>query len=51
MVFRLDRITATGRSVPARALPGDDPVAFVAGRLAAVPTRHRAVVTVSASAE
>lgn len=53
-IFRLDRITglmATGRRVPARHLPGDDPTAFVAARLSAAPTRHRALATVHASAD
>lgn len=53
-VFRLDRVTgvtATGRRVRARALPGDDPAAFVAERLSAAPTRHRALATVDASAD
>ncbi|MEU4995801.1 WYL domain-containing protein [Streptomyces sp. NPDC021622] len=53
-VFRLDRITGptgTGRRVPARDLPGDDPAAFVADRLSAAPTRHRAVATVQAPAD
>ncbi|MFC8920106.1 helix-turn-helix transcriptional regulator [Streptomyces sp. NPDC057116] len=53
-VFRLDRVTdpvPTGRRVPARELPGDDPAAFVAARLAAAPTRHRALATVHAPAD
>ncbi|MET9609275.1 WYL domain-containing protein [Streptomyces sp. NPDC006512] len=53
-VFRLDRITGvtvTGHRVPARALPGDDPAAFVAEKLSGAPTRHRAVATVRASAD
>ncbi|MGW6918349.1 WYL domain-containing protein [Kitasatospora sp. NPDC054939] len=53
-IFRLDRITGpalTGRRAPARDLPGDDPAAFVAARLSAAPTRHRAVATVHASAD
>ncbi|MBW5483183.1 helix-turn-helix transcriptional regulator [Streptomyces bambusae] len=53
-LFRLDRITGaapTGRRVAARPVPGGDPAAFVAGRLSAVPTRHRAVATVRAPAE
>ncbi|WP_262418803.1 YafY family protein [Streptomyces sp. SP2-10] len=53
-IFRLDRITgvtATGRRVAARQLPGGDPAAFVAERLSAAPTRHRAVATVRAPAE
>lgn len=53
-LFRLDRITQptpTGRRVPRRRVPGDDPAAFVAGRLSAAPTRHRAVATVHASAD
>ncbi|GHC32195.1 DNA-binding transcriptional regulator [Streptomyces cinnamoneus] len=52
-LFRLDRITRavpTGRRVPPRRVPGDDPAAFVAGRLSAAPTRHRAVATVRAPA-
>ncbi|MCA6092181.1 YafY family transcriptional regulator [Streptomyces sp. SCA3-4] len=52
-LFRLDRITdalPTGRRVPSRRVPGDDPAAFVAGRLSAAPTRHRAVATVRAPA-
>ncbi|MER7986922.1 WYL domain-containing protein [Streptomyces noursei] len=53
-LFRLDRIaraTPTGRRVPPRPVPGDDPVAFVAERLATAPTRHRAVATVHAPAD
>ncbi|MEW1635969.1 WYL domain-containing protein [Streptomyces sp. NPDC093801] len=53
-IFRLDRITGaatTGHRVPARDLPGEDPAAFVAARLSAAPTRHRAVATVRASAD
>ncbi|KOU13810.1 hypothetical protein ADK52_37505 [Streptomyces sp. WM6372] len=53
-VFRLDRMsdpTPTGRRVPPRPVPGEDPAAFVADRLAAAPTRYRAVATVQASAE
>ncbi|MGD3108774.1 helix-turn-helix transcriptional regulator [Streptomyces sp. YGL11-2] len=53
-LFRLDRITGatpTGRRVPARAVPGDGPAAFVAGRLSAAPTRYRAIATVHASAD
>ena len=52
--FRLDRITGpalTGRRVPARGVPGEEPAAFVAGRLPAAPTRHRALATVHAPAE
>ncbi|OII65156.1 DNA-binding transcriptional regulator [Streptomyces sp. CC53] len=52
-VFRLDRITGlalTGHRVPAREVPGADPSAFVAARLSAAPTRHRAVATVLAPA-
>ncbi|MFI8391880.1 helix-turn-helix transcriptional regulator [Streptomyces sp. NPDC085540] len=50
-IFRLDRITGltpTGHRVPARPVPGDDPAAFVAARLSAAPTRHRALATVRA---
>ncbi|MFJ3876420.1 helix-turn-helix transcriptional regulator [Streptomyces sp. NPDC090077] len=53
-LFRLDRITAplaTGRRVPAREVPGGDPAAFAARRLAAAPTRYRAVATVDAPAD
>lgn len=53
-VFRLDRISdpaPTGRRVPPRPVPGADPAAFVADRLAAAPTRYRAVATVQASAD
>ncbi|MEU2714263.1 YafY family protein [Streptomyces sp. NPDC007205] len=53
-LFRLDRITdvlPTGRRVPPRPVPGDDPAAFVAARLSAAPTRYRAVATVHAPAE
>ncbi|WP_372404730.1 helix-turn-helix transcriptional regulator [Streptomyces luteireticuli] len=53
-LFRLDRITRpvpTGRRVPPRPVPGDDPAAFVAAHLSAAPTRHRAVATVRASAD
>ncbi|MEU5536858.1 WYL domain-containing protein [Streptomyces sp. NPDC020362] len=53
-IFRLDRVTSptlTGRRVPARPLPGDDPAAFVAARLSDAPTRHRAVATVHAPAD
>ncbi|MGK5545818.1 hypothetical protein ACSNOH_13955, partial [Streptomyces sp. URMC 127] len=32
-------------------VPGDDPAAFVAGRLSAAPTRYRAVATVRAPAD
>ncbi|MDT9691055.1 WYL domain-containing protein [Streptomyces sp. P9(2023)] len=53
-LFRLDRTTdptPTGRRVPPRPVPGDDPAAFVASRLSAAPTRHRAVATVHAPAD
>ncbi|MEV5378916.1 YafY family protein [Streptomyces nondiastaticus] len=53
-LFRLDRIsdlTPTGRRVPSRPVPGDDPAAFVASRLSAAPTRYRAVATVRAPAD
>ncbi|GAU66513.1 putative DeoR family transcriptional regulator [Streptomyces sp. NBRC 110611] len=53
-LFRLDRIghaTPTGRRVPPRPVPGDDPAAFVATRLSAAPTRYRAIATVEAPAE
>ncbi|RLV04654.1 DNA-binding transcriptional regulator [Streptomyces griseocarneus] len=53
-LFRLDRITRavpTGRRVPPRPVPGDDPAAFVAARLSAAPTRYRAVATVRAPAD
>ncbi|MFD7628250.1 helix-turn-helix transcriptional regulator [Streptomyces sp. NPDC059851] len=53
-LFRLDRIsqaTPTGRRAASRTVPGGDPAAFVAARLSAVPTRHRAVATVRAPAD
>ncbi|MFJ9850354.1 helix-turn-helix transcriptional regulator [Streptomyces sp. NPDC101150] len=53
-LFRLDRITdptPTGRRVPPRPVPGDDPAAFVAQRISAAPTRYRAVATVHAPAD
>ncbi|MFK0255216.1 helix-turn-helix transcriptional regulator [Streptomyces sp. NPDC090445] len=53
-LFRLDRITdaaPTGRRVAPRPVPGGNPAAFVADRLSAVPTRHRAVATVRAPAD
>ncbi|MFG2284516.1 helix-turn-helix transcriptional regulator [Streptomyces sp. NPDC048595] len=53
-LYRLDRIshpTPTGRRVPPRPVPGDDPAAFVATRLSAAPTRYRAIATVQAPAE
>ncbi|KOY57510.1 helix-turn-helix transcriptional regulator [Streptomyces sp. XY332] len=53
-LFRLDRISdalPTGRRVAPRPVPGDDPAAFVASRLSAAPTRHRAVATVQAPAD
>ncbi len=53
-LFRLDRIsdlTPTGRRVPPRPVPGDDPAAYVAGRLSAAPTRYRATATVHAPAD
>ncbi|MEU9033509.1 WYL domain-containing protein [Streptomyces sp. NPDC048352] len=53
-IFRLDRITGpalTGHRAPARDLPGGSPAAFVAARLSAAPTRHRAVATVHAPAD
>ncbi|MGW7056660.1 helix-turn-helix transcriptional regulator [Streptomyces sp. NPDC054887] len=53
-IFRLDRISnasPTGHRVPVRSLPGGDPAAFVADRLSAAPTRHRAVATVHAPAD
>ncbi|MFF7725649.1 helix-turn-helix transcriptional regulator [Streptomyces sp. NPDC008001] len=53
-LFRLDRITGatpTGRRVPPRPVPGDNPAAYVATRLATAPTRHRAIATVHAPAD
>ncbi|MGW2813276.1 helix-turn-helix transcriptional regulator [Streptomyces sp. NPDC001415] len=53
-LFRLDRLTdatPTGRRVPPRPVPGDDPAAFVASRLSAVPTRYRAIATIHAPAD
>ncbi|WP_329394736.1 helix-turn-helix transcriptional regulator [Streptomyces melanogenes] len=53
-LFRLDRTTdatPTGRRVPPRPIPGDDPAAFVASRLSAAPTRYRAIATIHAPAD
>ncbi|MEV0373745.1 WYL domain-containing protein [Streptomyces sp. NPDC050636] len=53
-LFRLDRIShpaPTGRRVPPRPVPGNDPAAFVADRISAAPTRYRAVATVHAPAD
>ncbi len=51
--FRIDRLErpapAGGRFEP-RALPGDDPAAFVAAGLRAAPSRHQARVTLHAPA-
>ncbi|WP_309115902.1 YafY family protein [Saccharothrix sp.] len=51
--FRLDRLAdprATGARFRQRELPGGDAAAFVRDSFAAVPTRHRVVVTVHAPA-
>ena len=53
-LFRLDRIahlTPTGRHAAPRPAPGGDPAAFTAARVAAAPTRYRAVATIPTSAE
>ncbi|MER5783184.1 YafY family protein [Streptomyces mobaraensis] len=53
-IYRLDRITHTTptrhRFTP-RPVPGDDPAAYVAKKIATAPARHRAVATVRAPAE
>ncbi|MGK5639403.1 helix-turn-helix transcriptional regulator [Streptomyces sp. URMC 126] len=53
-VYRLDRITGLGptrhRFTP-RPIPGGDPAAYVAAKIAGAPARHRAVATVRAPAE
>ncbi|MCT7351348.1 YafY family transcriptional regulator [Streptomyces sp. 15-116A] len=53
-IYRLDRITAPTplrhRFTP-RPVPGDDPAAYVADKIATAPVRHRAVATVHAPAE
>ncbi|AZM51277.1 DNA-binding transcriptional regulator [Streptomyces sp. WAC 01529] len=53
-IYRLDRIghlTPNRSHFAPRAVPGDDPAAYVAGKIAAAPTRYRAVATVQAPAD
>ncbi|MFD7233736.1 helix-turn-helix transcriptional regulator [Streptomyces syringium] len=53
-IYRLDRLTEplpTGRRVPPRTLPGPDPAAYVAAKIATAPVRYRAVATVHAPAD
>ncbi|WP_228974712.1 YafY family protein [Streptomyces sp. DH12] len=53
-IYRLDRITnpaPTRHHFIPRPVPGDDPAAYVADKIATAPTRHRAIATVHAPAE
>ncbi|GAU69755.1 putative DeoR family transcriptional regulator [Streptomyces sp. NBRC 110611] len=53
-VYRLDRLTdptPTGHRAPPRELPAADPAAFVISRIAAAPSRYRAIATVQTSAQ
>ncbi|MGI5341451.1 helix-turn-helix transcriptional regulator [Streptomyces sp. CA-181903] len=53
-VFRLDRVTdptPTRRRFVPGAVPGQDPAAYVARKIATAPVRHRALVTVHAPAD
>jgi predicted DNA-binding transcriptional regulator YafY len=53
-IYRIDRITRpipTGHRVPRRSLPGGNPAAFVADKIATAPARYRAVATVHAPAD
>ncbi|MFF3275950.1 helix-turn-helix transcriptional regulator [Streptomyces chrestomyceticus] len=53
-IYRLDRVaqpTPTRRRFTPRTVPGGDPAAYVATKIATAPTRHRAVATVHAPAE
>jgi predicted DNA-binding transcriptional regulator YafY len=52
--FRLDRLqdpTSTGAAFRPRALPGDDPAAFVQASIASAPARHEVEVLVAAPAD
>ncbi|WP_245226081.1 helix-turn-helix transcriptional regulator [Streptomyces smyrnaeus] len=53
-IFRLDRITdpaPTRHHFTPRTVPGDDPAAYVADKIATAPTRYRAIATVHAPAD
>ncbi len=53
-IYRLDRIADPApirRRFTARPVPGGDPAAYVATKIATAPTRYRAVATVQAPAE
>ncbi|KAA6223363.1 WYL domain-containing transcriptional regulator [Streptomyces albofaciens JCM 4342] len=53
-IFRLDRITdpaPTRHHFAPRPVPGDDPAAYVADKIATAPARYRAIATVHASAD
>ncbi|MFI2614913.1 helix-turn-helix transcriptional regulator [Streptomyces sp. NPDC018584] len=52
-IYRLDRITnpaATRHYFTPRPVPGDDPAAYVADKIATAPARYRAIATVHAPA-
>ncbi|MEV7192132.1 transcriptional regulator [Streptomyces sp. NPDC093510] len=53
-IYRLDRMTAptpTRHHFPPRPVPGEDPAAYVAGKIATAPVRYRAIATVREPAE
>lgn len=53
-IYRLDRVTdlvPTRHRFTPRLVPGHDPAAYVAGKIAAAPVRHRAVATVREPAD
>ncbi|MBW1603899.1 WYL domain-containing protein [Streptomyces sp. JJ66] len=53
-IYRLDRIThpaPTRHLFTPRPIPGDDPAAYVADKIATAPTRYRAIATVHAPAD
>ncbi|MEU9235955.1 helix-turn-helix transcriptional regulator [Streptomyces subrutilus] len=53
-IYRLDRIaglTPTRHRFAPRPVPGQDPAAYVAGKIAAAPVRYRAIATVRESAD
>jgi predicted DNA-binding transcriptional regulator YafY len=50
-VDRLDRLSPAGTRFTPRALPDDDPAAFVAANLSGAPSRYQARVTLHAPAE
>lgn len=53
-VYRLDRIgdlTPTRRRYAPRPVPGEDPAAYVAGKIASAPVRYRAIATLREPAD